>query len=170
MTCRNMSIGLKTCGWKQVVPSGDGATPDVVRNHSRTLDLQLSTVAASAGARLGSTLFSACGGKSAARSSTHGRTSWRGGGLPVPDQQPRLAPLLRLQVSPRWAGHPIDPALSGPQIDCLNGEVHRARARSVQEFLGRIHAGTTALSARQNLRGWRGRIFGSHLKIVAWLP
>ena len=30
---------------------------------------------------------------------TDGRASWRGGGLPVPDQQPRLAPLVRLQVS-----------------------------------------------------------------------
>src|SRR6476646_6815610 len=30
---------------------------------------------------------------------TDGRTSWRGGRLPVPDQQPRLAPLARLQIS-----------------------------------------------------------------------
>ena len=56
-------------------------------------------------------------------------------GFPFHDQQPRLAPLLRLQVSQRWAGHSIDPALSGPQVDCLNGEVHGARARSVQGFL-----------------------------------
>jgi hypothetical protein len=56
----------------------------------------------------------------------------------IPDKQPRLAPLVRLQVSQRWARHPIDPALSGPQVDCLNGEIHRARSRSVQGFLERL--------------------------------
>src|SRR5262249_16773016 len=37
----------------------------------------------------------------------YGCARWRGGGLPVPDQQPCAAPLVRLQAGQRWAGHPI---------------------------------------------------------------
>src|SRR5262249_24916263 len=61
----------------------------------------------------------------------HGCARWRGGGLPVPDQQPCAAPLVRLQAGQRWAGHPIDPTLSWPQVDCFDGSLHGARAGSV---------------------------------------
>jgi hypothetical protein len=34
------------------------------------------------------------------------------------------------QVSQRWAGHPVDPTLSWPQVDCLDGSLHGACAGS----------------------------------------
>ena len=61
----------------------------------------------------------------------HGCAGWRGGGLPVPDQQPCAASLVRLQAGQRWAGHPVDPTLSWPQVDCLDGSLHGACAGSV---------------------------------------
>src|SRR5215472_17595728 len=54
------------------------------------------------------------------------------------DQQPCAAPLVRLQAGQRWAGHPIDPTLSWPQVDCFDGSLHGARAGSVQGFLERL--------------------------------
>src|SRR5262249_23087419 len=68
----------------------------------------------------------------------HGCACWRGGGLPVPDQQPCAAPLVRLQAGQRWARHPIDPTLSWPQVDRFDGSLHGARAGSVQGFLERL--------------------------------
>ena len=38
----------------------------------------------------------------------------------------------------RWTGHPIDPTLSWPQVDCLDGSLHGACAGSVQGFLERL--------------------------------
>ena len=52
-------------------------------------------------------------------------------GFPVPDQQPCAASLVWLQAGQRWAGHPVDPTLSWPQVDCLDGSLHGACAGSV---------------------------------------
>src|SRR5262249_22074952 len=92
----------------------------------------------------------------------HGCARWRGGGLPVSDQQPCAAPLVRLQAGQRWAGHPIDPTLSWPQVDCFDGSLHSARAGSVQGFLERLREKRTSGRERAALccpRGG-GRILG----------
>jgi hypothetical protein len=50
------------------------------------------------------------------------------GGLPVPDQQPCAAPLVRLQAGERRAGHPVDSASPWAPLDCIDGSLHGARA------------------------------------------
>src|SRR5215470_2066983 len=86
----------------------------------------------------------------------HGCARWRGGGLPVSDQQPCAAPLVRLQAGQRWAGHPIDPTLSWPQVDCFDGSLHSARAGSVQGFLERLREKRTSGRERAALCCPRG--------------
>jgi len=56
----------------------------------------------------------------------------------VPDQQPRAAPLVRLEAGQRRAGHPVDPTLPRAQVDHIDGSLHGARAGSVQGFLERL--------------------------------
>jgi hypothetical protein len=52
----------------------------------------------------------------------------------------RLALQQRLPSSGwRWARHPVDPTLSGPQVDCLDGAVHRAPPDRFKDS-GRIDA------------------------------
>ena len=101
-----------------------------------------------------------------------GRAGWRSGGLCVPDQQPRLAPFVRLQVSQRWARHAIDPTLSGPQVDCLDGAYTALRPIG-SRISGRIDDEGPGGAAGKSVgrkdrpaphskpRGW-GEEFGSH--------
>ena len=54
------------------------------------------------------------------------------------------APLVRLQAGQRWAGHPIDPTLSWPQVDCFRRFATRRSRRIGLRISGEIEKNAPA--------------------------